>query len=40
MKMLAFGASTSSTSINRRFANYAANQVSVAEVTDLREFSQ
>ena len=42
MKMLALGASTSSTSSNRRFANYAANQVSGAEVTDvgLREFSQ
>ena len=41
MNILAFGASTSSTSINRRFANYAANQVPGAEVTDLdlREFS-
>lgn len=35
MKILAFGASTSSNSINRRFANYAANQVSGADVTDL-----
>ncbi|MBT8422311.1 MAG: NAD(P)H-dependent oxidoreductase [Gammaproteobacteria bacterium] len=35
MKILAFGASTSSTSINRRFAVYAANQVAGAEVTDL-----
>ena len=35
MKLLAFGASTSSASINRKFANYAANQVAGAEVTDL-----
>ena len=35
MKLLAFGASTSSKSINRQFANYAANQVGGAEVTDL-----
>lgn len=35
MKLLAFGASTSSTSINRQFANYAASRVQGAEVTDL-----
>ncbi len=35
MKLLAFGASTSSSSINRTFANYAANSVEGAEVTDL-----
>ena len=35
MKLLAFGASTSSTSINRQLANFAANQVADAEVTDL-----
>ncbi|MBL4771039.1 MAG: NAD(P)H-dependent oxidoreductase [Planctomycetes bacterium] len=41
MKILAFGASTSSTSINRRFANYAASQVPGAQVTelDLRDYS-
>ena len=40
MKILSFGASTSSTSINRRFARYAAGQVPGAQVTDLdlREF--
>ena len=36
MKILAFGASTSSTSINRRFANYAANQVPGVLVTTSR----
>lgn len=35
MKILAFGASTSSQSINRRFANHTANQILDAEVTDL-----
>ena len=35
MKILAFGASTSSQSINRVFANHAANQILNAEVTDL-----
>ncbi len=35
MKILAFGASTSSTSINRQLANYAAGKVPGAEVTDL-----
>ncbi|MCG8602052.1 MAG: NAD(P)H-dependent oxidoreductase [Verrucomicrobiales bacterium] len=35
MKLLAFGASTSSTSINRQLANYAASQIAEAEVTDL-----
>lgn len=35
MKLLAFGASTSSASINRKLANHAANQVADAEVTDL-----
>ena len=35
MKLLAFGASTSSTSINRQLANHAASQVEGAEVTDL-----
>ena len=35
MKVLSFGASTSSTSINRRFAKYAARQIPGAEVTDL-----
>lgn len=35
MKILAFGASTSSQSINRRFANFAANRVPGATVTDL-----
>jgi len=35
MKLLAFGASTSSTSINRRLAVHVANQVPDAQVTDL-----
>jgi len=35
MKILAFGASTSSTSINRQLANYAAQQIPGAEVTNL-----
>jgi len=35
MKILAFGASTSSTSINRQLANFAAAQIDGAEVTDL-----
>ncbi len=35
MKILAFGASTSSTSINRQLANYAASLVPEAEVTTL-----
>lgn len=35
MKVLAFGASTSSTSINRQLANFAASQIAGAEVTDL-----
>ena len=35
MKILAFGASTSSTSINRQLANYAAGLLPDAEVTDL-----
>lgn len=35
MKILALGASTSSKSINRKLANYAARQVGGAEVTDL-----
>ena len=35
MKILSFGASTSSQSINRQFARYAAGQVPGAEVTDL-----
>lgn len=41
MKILAFGASTSSTSINSKLANHAANLVSGAEVTelDLREYN-
>src|SRR6056300_415048 len=41
MKILSFGASTSSQSINRQFANYAASQVPNATVTnlDLRDFS-
>ncbi|MGK0185268.1 MAG: chromate reductase [Verrucomicrobiales bacterium] len=34
-KILAFGASTSSTSINRKLANYVAGQVPDSEVTDL-----
>ena len=40
MKILAFGASTSSTSINRQLADYAAHQVPGAEVSnlDLRQF--
>ncbi len=40
MKILAFGGSTSSTSINRKFANHAAKKVAGADVTDLdlREF--
>jgi chromate reductase len=40
MKILAFGASTSSKSINRQLANHAAHKVSGAEVTelDLRSF--
>lgn len=40
MKLLAFGASTSSTSINRQLANYAASLVPNADVTqlDLRQF--
>ena len=40
MKILAFGASTSSKSINRRLAVFAARQVPGAEVTelDLRDF--
>ncbi|MBT5707171.1 MAG: NAD(P)H-dependent oxidoreductase [Verrucomicrobia bacterium] len=41
MKILSFGASTSSKSINRQLALYAANQVRGAELTDLdlRTFS-
>lgn len=41
MKLLAFGASTSSSSINRQLANFAAGTVPGAEVTDLdlRQFS-
>lgn len=35
MKILAFGASTSSQSINRRLANFVAGKVSGAEITDL-----
>ena len=35
MKILAFGASTSSSSINRQLANYAAGKIAAAEVTDL-----
>ena len=35
MKVLAFGASTSSQSINRQLANFAAKQVPGAEVTEL-----
>lgn len=40
MKILAFGASTSSTSINRKLANHAARLVPDAEVTelDLRDY--
>jgi len=39
-RILAFGASTSSTSINKRFAHFAAGQVSEVEVTelDLRDY--
>ncbi len=41
MKILAFGASTSAESINRKLANYAASQVNGASVTelDLRDFN-
>lgn len=35
MNILAFGASTSSGSINRQLANHAAGQVQGAQVTDL-----
>lgn len=35
MKILVFGASTSSTSINRQLANHAARKVPEAQVTDL-----
>jgi len=35
MKTLDFGASTSSTSINRQLANYEASKISGAEVTEL-----
>jgi chromate reductase len=35
MKILAFGASISSESINRQLANFAANQIQNAQVTDL-----
>lgn len=35
MKVLAFGASTSSQSINRQLANFAASQIPDAEVTEL-----
>lgn len=35
MKILALGASTSSTSINRQFANYTAHQIENAQVTEL-----
>lgn len=35
MNILAFGASTSASSINRQFANHAASQVKDAKVTDL-----
>ena len=40
MKILAFGASTSSSSINRQLANHAASRISDAEVNelDLRQF--
>lgn len=39
-RILAFGASTSSTSINKKFAHYAAQQIKDAELTlvDLNEF--
>ena len=41
MKILAFGASTSSNSINRQFANHTAGQIANAQTTDLdlREFT-
>ncbi len=41
MKILAFGASTSSQSINRQFANHVADRIPEAEITDLdlREFN-
>ena len=41
MKVLAFGGSTSSTSINRQLANFAAGLIPGAEITDLdlRSFS-
>ena len=41
MNILSFGASTSSSSINRQLANYAANLVSEAKVTELnlRDYS-
>lgn len=41
MKVLAFGASTSSQSINRKLANHAASKIDSAEVTelDLRSYS-
>ena len=41
MKILAFGASTSSKSINRQFANHVAGQIPDAETTDLdlRDFT-
>jgi chromate reductase len=41
MKILSFGASTSSTSINRQLANHAASLVAGASVTelDLRDLS-
>ncbi len=35
MKVLAFGGSTSSQSINRQLANFAASQIPNAEITDL-----
>ncbi|NOX98282.1 MAG: NAD(P)H-dependent oxidoreductase [Verrucomicrobia bacterium] len=35
MKILAFGASTSSSSINRQLANHTAEQISGSQVTDL-----
>lgn len=40
MKILAFGASTSSESINRQLANFAASQIPDAQITDqdLRSF--
>jgi chromate reductase, NAD(P)H dehydrogenase (quinone) len=41
MKVIAFGASTSSTSINRALASYAASQISGADVTvlDINRYS-